>query len=202
MRSRPSIKSLLLTTVLIVGFLIVGINTASGSISFSIFSSGTTDGSFTVSPGGIFSIDVVAMDIMAEGFTRAELDAFTYRVNFPNQNFTLVGNAFTSPFDNTQAPFGFNGSIPWYTGSSIPITNGADAGSPGATPFAADLYRTTATQLGTPVTGSFAVLETTNLLAPTNIKESFNVNVVPIPSSILLLSGAMAALAIFRRRRR
>jgi hypothetical protein len=165
------------------------------------------------------------LEITAEDFTQANLDSFTYRLVFPNQNFTLTGNSFAAPFDNTQSPAGFNGSIPWYTGTNISITNGVDAGSPGATPAVADLYRTTASETGTPATGTSVLLETINLLAPMamgdypvglNVIEAadtlgefhtplgdprLQVNVVPIPSAILLQLPGLAGLALLRRRR-
>ena len=208
--------------ILILMFVLVGVNQAFGAVTFSLFKSGTSDTSVAVSAGGDFMMAVVADNMTAEGSALAELDAFTYRINFPNEAFTLVSNNFGPPFDNAQAPTGFNGSIPWADGSPIPILNGVDVGSPGATPFIADLYRTTASEAGTPAKGS-VVIETLELLAPLSLGNymismdiieavdtmgefhtaefsmDFNVNVVPLPSTVGLLAMGLLALVYFRR---
>jgi len=128
-------------------------------VSFQIFESGTTDALVGRNPGELLTLDVVAKSITPN------LDSFTYRISFPNEEFTLTANAFAAPFDNTPAPAGFNGSIPWAV-LPVLITHNADAGSPGATPFVADVYRTTATTTGIPVTGQNVVLETLTVRIP------------------------------------
>lgn len=208
--------------ILILMFVLACTNQAFGAVTFSLFKSGTSDTSVTVSAGRDFMMDVVADNMTAEGFALAELDAFTYRINFPNQEFTLVSNNFGHPFDNAQVPAGFNGSVPWADGASVPILNGVDAGSPGATALIADLYRTTASKAGTPAKGS-VVIETLELLAPLSLGNyiismdiieavdamgefhtaelsmDFNVNVVPLPSAACLLAMGLSALVYFRR---
>ena len=127
--------------------------------SFQIYQDGTSATAATLSPGSLLTLDVVATAITVN------LDSFTYRISFPNQLFTLTANAFTAPFDNTLAPGGNNGSIPW-SGLPLLITDNADAGSPGFTLGVADLYRTTATTTGTGVTGTPFILETLTLEVP------------------------------------
>lgn len=226
MKSKLSLKRLRLVAFIVAGFVISSSGSAFGAVTFGLFESGTSNNSLSVLPGGSFSMDVVALGITTEGFTQPNLDSFTYRVIFPNENFTLTDNLFASPFDNTQVPTGFNGSKPWYTGTSIPITNGADAGSPGTTLSESDLYRTTASTTGTPATGTMVLLETIGLLAPTAIGDyiislnvleaadtlgefhtplgdpSLNVSVVPIPSTLGLLLPGFAGLVLLRQRGR
>nr|WP_319396911.1 hypothetical protein [uncultured Desulfobacter sp.] len=208
--------------ILILLLVLAGANPAFGAMTFSLFESGTSDTSVTVSAGGNFMIDVLADNMTIEGYALNELDAFTYRINFPNEAFTLVSNKFADPFDNALVPTGFNGSTPWADGSSVPILNGSDAGSPGATPFIADLYRTTASKAGIPAKGS-VVVETLELLAPLSLgnymismdileavdamgefhtvefSTDFKVNVVPVPSAAGLLAMGVFALVYFRR---
>ncbi len=199
-----------------------------GVVMIELHQSGTSAGSALVAPGAMLSLDVVATSITAEAGVLGELDAFTYRISFPNEEFTLINNAFSAPFDNTQAPSGYNGSIPW--GGPLSIGNNADAGSPGATPLAADLYRTTATETGTPVSGPEVVLETLTLTVPNppantlpvnysvsvNLLEAvdafgafhmtengpdFLVTVVPEPESVALLAAAaLLGYTVLRRR--
>jgi hypothetical protein len=208
--------------ILILLLVLAGANTAFGAMTFSLFESGTSDMSVTVSAGGNFMIDVLADNMTIEGYALNELDAFTYRINFPNEAFSLVSNKFSAPFDNALVPTGFNGSIPWADGSPVSILNGSDAGSPGATSFIADLYRTTASEAGIPAKGR-VVVETLELLAPlslgnymismdileavdamgefhtTEFTMDFNVNVVPVPSAAGLLAMGVFALVYFRR---
>lgn len=185
--------------------------------SFQIYKSGTTATAATLNPGAMLTLDVVATSITGN------LDSFTYRITFPNQQFTLMANAFAVPFDNTLAPAGNNGSVPW---SALPlaITDNADAASPGHTPLVADLYRTTATTTGTGVTGPDFVLETltfqipspgspttypislnvleaadnTGTLVPANSGIDFTLTVVPEPTTTALVAAMLALYALSR----
>ncbi len=152
--------------VWVLGFIpaLIGVQAANGSAVFQIFETGTTNTATTVAPGGLVSLDVVAVKVNAESGVEGDLDSFTYRLNFPNQDFVLTGNTFGAPFDNALAPAGFNGSVPW----SVPtaITHAADAGSPLATPLIPDLYRTTASTAGVPGVGPNLLLETLTVTAP------------------------------------
>jgi hypothetical protein len=135
------------------------------TVSFQIRESGTSATTATVAPGGALTLDVVAVTISAEAGILPNLDSFTYRIIFPNTSFMLQNNVFAAPFDNAEAPAGFNGSIPW-SGLPLPIDLVADGASPGATALVPDLYRTTATTAGVPVVGPDAVLETLTLQVP------------------------------------
>jgi hypothetical protein len=110
------------------------------------------------------------VDVVATSIT-GNLDSFTYRITFPDPQFTLVSNTFAAPFDNTLAPAGNNGSVPW---SGLPrlITDIADAGSPGFTSLVPDLYRTTATTTGAGVVGNNVVLETLTLRTPSSATQT------------------------------
>lgn len=202
-----------------------------GVVMMQIRLSGTSDTFASVSPGAVVNLDVVAVSITAGADTLGNLDAFTYRITFPNQDFGLEGSAFSAPFDNQRPgdlPPGFNGSIPW--GGPTPITFGADAGSPGATLLVPDLYRTTATESGLAATGNDVVLETLSIRVPTppagtlpagyainlNVLEAvdnfgsfhatdngvdFVLTVVPEPGETVLMAG-MGLLAVIALRRR
>jgi hypothetical protein len=147
-------------------------------VSFQIYEHLTLSTAASRSPGALLTLDIVAKSIAPN------LDSFTYRIAFPNQQFTLTANLYAAPFDNTLAPGGFNGSVPW-SPLPAPITYNADAGSPGATPFVADIYRTTATTTGIGVTGLNVVLETFTLQIPSP-------SVVPVtyPISLNVLEAA------------
>lgn len=220
LRSRMTCQ--LITKVIMIGLLLTISNPAFGSTLFAIYESGTTNSNVSVGPGGSFSVDVIAETINAEGSTNANLDSFTYRIGFPNQDFILTSNIFAAPFDNMLAPGGFNGSVPW-VGLPLPIDNGVDTGSPGATGLVADLYRTTASTTGVPATGN-SVLETLYLLAPiglgnypisltileaadnmgefhtASVKSDFNVNVVPLPPAFGFMALGSGILIFLRRR--
>ncbi len=191
-----------------------GMQAAMGAVDFQIVGSGTTgESAVTVGPGGSFGIDIRAQGITPATGSRpqGELDSLTYRVVFPNEGFTLLGNSFGGDFDEVLFPSGFNGSIPWVTGGGVPITNSADTGSPGATASVADLYRTTASRNAIPLLAS-DVVESLSLVAPTaqgvytinlsvleaadTIGElhetadggSFRVEVIPEPATLVMLS--------------
>jgi len=149
---------------LIVAFAALQLLRCHATITFQLREQGSGSLHTTVAPGGVVNLEVGAVGIGAEGDISANLDSFTYRIVFPNQLFTLQNNAFQSPFDNAQVPAGFNGSIPW-SGLPVLINNAADAGSPGATPLVADIYRTTATTTGTPITAP-AGIERLTIQAP------------------------------------
>jgi subtilisin family serine protease len=184
-----------------------------------LFETGTTNTALSVSPGGAFNINVIATNVQPETDVLGSLDSLTYRILFPNENFTLTSNAFAAPFDNTLAPTGFNGSVPW-TGLPVLITNTADAGSPLATPGVPDLYRTTATTTGVGGIGDVLV-ETLGLEAPaapgnyaltlltleaadefgafhtTTDGVPFSVTVVPLPPALgLFLAGLFALIRL------
>src|SRR5688572_15027929 len=134
-------------------------------VAFQLRESGTGALNPHVAPGALVTIEVVALNIQAGAGVVGNLDSFTYRIIFPNQDFDLTANAFSAPFDNNQVPAGFNGSIPW-SPLPVPINFLADAGSPGATALEADIYRTTATTTGVPVVAPGTVLETLTVQAP------------------------------------
>jgi hypothetical protein len=189
-------------------------------IAFQLYRSGSTLTSATLNPGGLLTLDVVAVSITGN------LDSFTYRISFPNEQFTLTANAFAAPFDNTLAPGGNNGSVPW---SPLPlaITDNADFGSPGYTAFVPDIYRTTATTTGAGVTGNNFILETLTVripspISPTTYPISLNVleaadntgnlvstssgvdfmlTVVPEPATTAIFVASLAVYAIVRGRR-
>jgi hypothetical protein len=168
---------------------------------FQVFQSGTAEASAQRNPGDLLTLDIVATSIASN------LDSFTYRIIFPNQLFTLLANTFSAPFDNTLAPSGFNGSVPW---SPLPIAvaDNADAGSPAASPFVPDLYRTTATTTGIGVTGQDVVLETLTLRIPSPSPERLpatypvSLNILEAADSIGLLvsttSGTNFILTVTR----
>lgn len=222
---RPRMTCKLITKVMMIGLLLTISNPAFGSTLFAIYESGTTNSNISVGPGGSFSVYVIAETINAEELTQANLDSFTYRIGFPNQDFFLTGNIFTSPFDNNLVPMSFNGSVPWWTGGPpLQITNSVDAGSPGATGLLADLYRTTASTAGIPATGNSVLVETLDLLAPiglgnysislnileaadnmgefhtASVKSDFNVNVVPLPPAFAFMALGSGILVFLRRR--
>jgi hypothetical protein len=208
------------------------LSTGHAQVDFQLYQSATSLTSAAVAPGGLLSLDVVALSIAGSALTQANLDSFTYRITFENmdhsanQAFMLGGNSFVSPFDNALSPAGFNGSVPWWSGTDLTITLNADFGSPGATPLIADLYRTTATQTGTPVVGPNAILETLSVLAPatpdlyfirldvleaadvngsfhmTSNGADFAVTVVPEPTATLWVAIGLTVLAVYRRRKR
>jgi hypothetical protein len=155
-------------------------------VDFQLFLSGTGITLAQRDPGALLTLDLVAKSITPN------LDSFTYRIIFPNQEFTLTGNIFTAPFDNTPAPAGFNGSIPW---SLLPVTisYSADTGTPGATPLVADIYRTTATTTGIGVTGPNTVIETFTLQIPT---PPFGLLPVTYPISLQVLEAADSSGAL------
>lgn len=165
MTPKSRISRLISIQVIILGFLITSPNLTLGSMTFDLLEAGTSNKTVTVLPGGSIALGVVASNMTAEVSAAAELDAFTYRIVFSNEEFSLVSNVFGTPFDNTCAPTGFNGSIPWASGAAVPITNWADAGSPKANILVADLYRTTASEAGKPATND-TVVETLGLVAP------------------------------------
>src|SRR5262245_47620149 len=137
---------------LAVAFIAIQVLPCKATVNFQIRENGTAALTATVAPGGVLTLNVVFVTSAPEAGILDNLDSFTYRINFPNELFNLQNNAFAAPFDNTEAPAGFNGSRPW-SGLPVPINFLADAGSPGATPLAADLYRTTASTAGVPVAG-------------------------------------------------
>jgi len=192
-------------------------------VNFQLYATGTSDTAATRNPGDIFSLSLVAVSITGSALTLGNLDSFTYRIIFPNELFTLTGNTFAAPFDNAQVPGGFNGSIPW-SGLPLIITFNVDAGSPGATAFVPDIYRTTATQAGTPVAGPNALLETLTLRVPSpsvptlypirlDVLEAadangalhtvfsgvdFNLMVVPEPTTTTLVAISLAGCLAWR----
>jgi hypothetical protein len=148
--------------------------------------SGGLDTSASVGPGGLLSLDVVAVSITPEAGTLGNLDALGYYLEFSSGDFTLVSDAFAAPFDNDiPAAGGNNSSLPWPSGSPITITDGADAGSPFFTPLTPDLYRATATiGLGQAVSGTDIVLETLTLQVPSplpgDLPASYSIALVPL----------------------
>ncbi len=195
---------------------------AQGAAVFQIAEAGTGNTSVNVGPGATVDIEIVAMSLTAGEYVAAELDAFTYQINFPNEAFTLQGNTFIGSFDNTQSPAGNNGSLPWWTGTDIAITNGADVGSPYFTPSVADLYRTTATTNPVLALTGPGTLETLSVVAPmalgtysitlnfleavdtmgeshtTTVGGPFDVNVVPIPPAFGLLAMGLGMVGFLR----
>jgi hypothetical protein len=165
MTRRPKMTRWMGIQAIILAFLLAGNNLAFGSMTFDLFEAGTFNKTVTVPPGANIALGVVASNMTAEGSAAGELDAFSYRIVFSNEQFILNSNVFGAPFDNTSAPLGFNGSIPWTTGSAVPITNRADAGSPGANLLAADIYRTTASETGMPASHD-VVVETLEISVP------------------------------------
>lgn len=138
---------------------------ARAGVQFQIREAETGNTTAAVAPGDMIHLEITAVQIADGAGVMAELDSFTYRITLPNEAFILEQNEFAEPFHNVPAPAGFNGSIPWAT-AAMPIGHGADAGSPHATPSAADLYRTTASIDGTPGVGPDLVLERLTLTAP------------------------------------
>lgn len=208
------------------GLAIGWMNAAQASIDFQLFDSGSlTDMEVTVVQGDPLSLDLVATSISAETGVEAELDSFAYRIEFDTEEFWLTGNVFGPPFDSVVlADGGFNGSIPWAP-PSVQIDDGADAGSPAATPGLADIYRTTASEAGVPGEGPNLLVETLDLTAPLTLGDylislnmleaadrfgafhtvddgmDFLVHVIiPEPATLPLLG--LASLAAVRRRRR
>lgn len=194
---------------------------AGATVVFGLVVSGTSDVAALANPGDTITLDVVA-DSTAEAGIAGEIDSFTYRIVFPNEDFSVLSAAFAAPFDNAVPPGGSNGSIP-SGGYPLAITNAVDAGSPGATAGVADLYRTTATETGTPVAGT-AVLETLALTVPLSPgfyalvllpleaadglgelhtldpQATFSLQVVPESTTALLLALGLGALGCRRRR--
>ena len=132
---------------------------------FALVLNGSSLSTVQVGPGDSFALDVVVMGLAEEAGVKGNLDSFTYRVVFPNEDHVLDSSSFLSPFNGTPPPGGFNGSIP-LGDVSVDITHSADAGSPYATPLVSDIYRTTASNAGVPAAGSGFVVEKLVLRAP------------------------------------
>ena len=132
---------------------------------FALVLNGSSLSTVQVGPGDSFALDVVVMGLAEEAGVKGNLDSFTYRVVFPNEDHVLDSSSFLSPFNGTPPPGGFNGSIP-LGDVSVDITRSADAGSPYATPLVSDIYRTTASNAGVPAAGSGFVVEKLVLRAP------------------------------------
>ena len=215
-------SSALIALVLSWAFLGSGSARATGMFGVALAGSpGVTNA--TVAPGASVDLEVLVEGLAAEPGVDANVDSFTYRIVFPNQQFTLLSNAFAAGFDNTLVPAGFNGSIP-FTGLPLLITNSVDAGSPGATPTIPDLYRTTATPGGVPLSGPDVVLEMFGVKSPvspgsypiavhgieladakgdlhtTTDSSPFLLEVVPEPGTLALVGLGFASLLLFPRR--
>jgi len=192
---------------------------AHATIQFALLDAVSHSGTVVVTPGVSFSAVVLGLGVAAEPASGvgANLDSFTYRVMFSTETFALQSNTFAAPFDNNPAPTGFNGSVPW-AGLPVSITNSVDTGSPGGTPFVADLYRTTATRFGDAATDPEFLIETLGLIAPhtqgvyaislqvleaadsfgtfhfVGVNPGLTVQVVPEPSTPWLVASGLLAL--------
>lgn len=223
-------KLMIIMITILISFLLMSTNAVFASISFDLVETGTGNSSKIVTPGEAFDLDVIALSVNAETSTKNELDAFTYRIVFENEEFTLASTEFYGPYNNAKAPFGYNGSIPWLEPGDPPllIENDVDFGSPGYTSTIADLYRTTASDMGIPVpwtSGDAPInVEHDGYLAPltpgdytigleiieavdtmgsshgVDFEGSFDLTVVPIPSSLTLFSLGVAFMGFLKRR--
>ncbi len=164
---RVPVASCSRSAVLLVGCVaLLGLaESARAHSAFALVLNGSSLSTVQVGPGDSFALDVVVMGLAEEAGVKGNLDSFTYRVVFPNEDHVLDSSSFLSPFNGTPPPGGFNGSIP-LGDVSVDITRSADAGSPYATPLVSDIYRTTASNAGVPAAGSGFVVEKLVLRAP------------------------------------
>jgi hypothetical protein len=165
---RVLVASRVCCSVLLVGCaaLLASPGAARASSTFALVLTNSSQSTVQVGPGDVFALNVVVTGLAAEASVKGNLDSFTYRVVFQNEDHVLDSSSFLSPFNGTPPPGGFNGSIP-LGDVSVAITDSADLGSPYSTPLVPDIYRTTASNTGVPAVGSGFTVEKLVLRAPT-----------------------------------